>query len=141
MEVDGAVMADVDKIAAAQGRDLGGTGDYNTTNGIGDGTNALRMAALRHRNAMVDRNTTFNDFYISLVSRIGAQGEEAQDRMKNQETLLKNLANLRESISGVNLDEEMANMVAFQHGYNATARVINMMDKMLETILRIGVGV
>lgn len=139
MAVSDAVLYDVDKIAAARGRDLGGTGDYNTTNGIGDGTNALRLAALRHKNAMVDKNVTFNDFYISLVSRIGAQGEEAQDRVKNQETMLKNLGNLRESVSGVNLDEEMANMVAFQHGYNAAARVINVMDKMLETILRLGV--
>lgn len=139
MAVSEAVLYDVDKIAAARGRDLGGTGDYNTTNGIGDGTNALRLAALRHKNAMVDKNVTFNDFYISLVSRIGAQGEEAQDRVKNQETMLKNLGNLRESVSGVNLDEEMANMVAFQHGYNAAARVINVMDKMLETILRLGV--
>ncbi len=132
-------MADVDKIAAAKGRDLGGTGDFNTTNGIGDGTNALRLAALRHKNAMVDKNATFNDFYISLISRIGSQGEEAADRIKNQETLLKNLANLRESVSGINLDEEMANMIAFQHGYNASARVINTMDQMLQTILRLGV--
>jgi len=139
MAVSDAVMADVDKIAAAKGRDLGGTGDFNATDGIGDGTNALRLAALRHKNAMVDKNATFNDFYISLISRIGAQGEEAADRIKNQETLLKNLANLRESVSGINLDEEMANMIAFQHGYNASARVINTMDKMLETILRLGV--
>ena len=109
------------------------------TNGIGDGGNALRIASLRHRNAMVDKNVGFNDFYISLISRIGAQGEEAADRIKNQETLLKNLANLRESVSGINLDEEMANMVAFQHGYNASARLINTMNQMLETILRLGV--
>jgi flagellar hook-associated protein 1 FlgK len=139
MAVSEAVMADVDKIAAAKGRDLGGTGDFNTTNGIGDGTNALRLAALRHKAAMVDKNATFNDFYVSLISRIGAQGEEAADRIKNQETLLKNLANLRESVSGINLDEEMANMIAFQHGYNASARVINTMDRMLETIIRLGV--
>lgn len=137
--VSDAVAYDVDRIAAARGRDLGGTGDVNTSDGVGDGSNALRIANLRHKNAMVDRNVNFNDFYVSLVSRIGAQGEEAADRIKNQETLLKNLANLRESVSGINLDEEMSNMVAFQHGYNASARVINAMDKMLETILRIGV--
>ncbi len=139
LAVNDAVIRNVDKIAAARGKDLGGTGDENRSNGIGDGTNALRIAGLRHKNAMVDVNATFNDFYISLISRAGTQGEEAQDRIRNQETLLKNLANLRESVSGVNLDEEMANMVAFQHGYNAAARVISTMDKMLETILRLGV--
>ena len=49
---------------------------------------------------MVDTNTTFNDFYTAVISRTGTQGEEAKDRVKNQETLLKNLGNLRESISG-----------------------------------------
>ncbi|MDY6935673.1 MAG: flagellar hook-associated protein FlgK [Spirochaetota bacterium] len=132
------IFNDIDKIAASQGQDIGGTGDFNNTNGIGDGTNALRIANLRHKNAMIDANTTFNDFYTSLVSRIGAQGEEAEDRIKNQNTLLKNLTNLRESISGINLDEEMTNMVAFQHGYNATARVISTFDKMLDTIIRMG---
>ena len=89
---------------------------------------------------MVDTNTTFNDFYTAVISRTGTQGEEAKDRVKNQETLLKNLGNLRESVSGINLDEEMSNMVAFQHGYNAAARVITTMDKMLETIInRMGV--
>ncbi|TAL39887.1 MAG: flagellar hook-associated protein FlgK [Spirochaetes bacterium] len=139
LAVNDAVIRNIDKVAASQGKDLGGTGDANKTNGIGDGTNALRIAGLRHKNAMVDVNATFNDFYVSLIARVGTQGEEAQDRIKNQETLLKNLANLRESVSGVSLDEEMANMVAFQHGYNAAARVISTMDKMLETILRLGV--
>ncbi|MBN2039988.1 MAG: flagellar hook-associated protein FlgK [Spirochaetes bacterium] len=138
MAVSDDIMSNTDLIAAAKGRDVGGTGDFNTGNGIGDGSNALRIANLRHKNAMVDNNTTFNDFYTSLISKIGAQGEEAGDRVTNQETLLKNLTNLRESVSGVNLDEEMSNMVIFQHGYNATARVISTFDKMLETIIRMG---
>jgi len=138
ISVSEAIMNDVDNIAAAKGKDLGGTGDYNTTNGIGDGGNALLIANLRHKNAMIDANTTFSDFYTSLISKIGAQGEEAKDRVGNQETLLKNLVNMRESVSGVNLDEEMSNMVTFQHGYNATARVIATFDKMLETIIRMG---
>lgn len=140
MAVSDSIMQDVDRIAAARGKDVGGTGDVNTTNGIGDGSNALRVAHVRHQHAMVDTNNTFNEFYTAVISRTGTQGEEAKDRVKNQETLLKNLANLRESISGVNLDEEMSNMVAFQHGYNAAARVINTMNEMLDTIInRMGV--
>jgi flagellar hook-associated protein 1 len=140
MAVSDAIMQDVDRISAARGKDVGGTGDFNTSNGIGDGSNALRIANIRHKNAMVDTNTTFNDFYTAVISRTGTQGEEAKDRVKNQEALLKNLGNLRESVSGVNLDEEMSNMVAFQHGYNAAARVITVMDHMLDTIInRMGV--
>jgi flagellar hook-associated protein 1 len=140
MAVSDAILQDVDRISAARGKDVGGTGDFNTSNGIGDGSNALRIANIRHKNAMVDTNTTFNDFYTAVISRTGTQGEEAKDRVKNQETLLKNLGNLRESISGVNLDEEMSNMVAYQHGYNAAARVITVIDHMLDTIInRMGV--
>ncbi len=140
LSISEAIERDVDRISAARGMDIGGTGDYNTSNGIGDGGNALLIASLRHRNGMVDVSATFNDFYNAVISRVGAQGEEAQDRVRNQETLLKNLANLRESISGVNLDEEMSNMVAYQHGYNAAARVITAIDRMLDTIInRMGV--
>jgi flagellar hook-associated protein 1 FlgK len=135
MAVSDSIVQDVDKIAAARGKDIGGTGDVNTSNGIGDGSNALRIAAIRHKNAMIDSNTTFNDFYTAVISRVGTQGEEAKDRVRNQETLMKNLTNMRESVSGINLDEEMSNLVAFQHGYNAAIRVITAMDRMLETLI------
>ena len=138
MAVSEAIERDVDRIAAARGRDIGGTGDVNTSNGVGDGTNALRIARTRQQNAMVDTNSTFNEFYNSLIARIGTQGQQAKDRVANQETLVTNLKNLRESVSGINLDEEMSNMVMFQHGYNAAARVVSMFDKMLETVIRMG---
>lgn len=138
MAVSDEVLMDVDVIAAAKGKDVGGTGDYNTTNGIGDGTNALLIAGLRHKTTMVDTKTTFNEFYTALVSRIGSQGEETKNRIENQSLMLKNLENLRQSVSGINLDEEMAAMVAFQHAYNANARMISTIDKMLETIIRLG---
>lgn len=138
MAVADTVMMDVDVIAASRGKDVGGTGDYNVTNGIGDGTNALQIANLRHKTSMVDTKSTFNEFYTALVSRIGSQGEETKNRIENQTVMLKNLENMRESISGINLDEEMAGMVAFQHGYNANARMISTIDKMLETIIRLG---
>ena len=138
MSVSFEIMSDIDKIAASKGIDIGGTGDYNTSNGIGDGTNALAIAGLRHKTGMVDSKTTFSEFYTALISRIGTQGEEAKDRVENHTTLLKNLENIRQSVSGINLDEEMANMVAFQHGYNASARVISTVNSMLETIIKLG---
>ncbi|MBN2435065.1 MAG: flagellar hook-associated protein FlgK [Spirochaetes bacterium] len=138
MAVSKEIIDDVDNIASAQGIDSDGSGDYNLSNGVGDGQNALAIASIRHKNAMVQTSSTFDDFYISLISRIGSEGEESRDRVNNQEILLSNLGNLRESISGINLDEEMANMVAFQHGYNASARMISTFDKMLETIIGLG---
>jgi len=134
------IMNDVDFIAAAKGKDVGGTGDSNKSNGIGDGSNALAIAGLRHKQTMVDNKATFNEFYTALISRIGTQGEESKNRIESQTTVLKNIQNMRESVSGINLDEEMSNMVAYQHGYNASARVITTMDEMLDTIInRMGV--
>lgn len=50
------------------------------------------------------------------------------------------LENMRQSVMGVNLDEEMANMVQFQHAYNASAKMINTMNEILDTIInRLGV--
>ena len=49
--------------------------------------------------------------------------------------MMNNLENLRKSVSSVNLDEEFANLIKFQHGYNATARFVSEMDKMLETLI------
>ncbi|MBN1499829.1 MAG: flagellar hook-associated protein FlgK [Spirochaetes bacterium] len=138
MDVSESVKFDIDKIAAARGKDVGGTGDVNTGNGIGDGTNALRIAALWEKRAMIDENATFKDYYNALISKIGSQGQESKERVENQDTLLVNLNNLRKSLSGVDLDEEMANMVSFQHGYNASAKMLSTFDKMLETILQLG---
>ncbi len=138
MAVSEAVQLDIDKIAAAQGKDIGGTGDFNKTNGIGDGNNALRIAHLRHKAAMIDNNSTFNDYYIAVVANVGTQGEEAKDRVRNQTTLKDNLEGLRKSVSGVSLDEEFSNLVAYQHGYTAAAKVITTFDKMLEIVIRMG---
>ncbi len=140
MAISRDIENDVDLIAAARGRDLGGTGDFNKSSGVGDGSNALVIAGLRHKEAMVDSKGTFSEFYTALIAKIGSQGEEARNRIESQAVVLKNLTNMRESVSGINLDEEMSNMVAFQHGYNAAARVITTMDEMLETIInRMGV--
>ena len=54
---------------------------------------------------------------------------------KSSELLVQNLDNIRKSISGVNLDEEFANMIKYQHGYNATAKIVSEMDKMIETLI------
>jgi len=59
----------------------------------------------------------------------------AEKGFKASETIVQNLENLRKSISGVNIDEEFANLLKFQHAYNATAKVMTEMDKMIETII------
>ncbi len=140
IKLDEGIKNDVKRIAAATGTDYTGNNDPNQITGAGDGTNALLIGQLRYKKAMIGEHATFDDYYTALISEVGTLGEQAKLEFETTEKLANNLENLRKSINGVNLDEEMANMVTFQHGYNASARFINVMDKALETIIRLGIG-
>ncbi|TGM46269.1 flagellar hook-associated protein FlgK [Leptospira vanthielii] len=128
-------------IAAARGKDVNGSGDYNSPNGQKDGSNALLIAAaLREKPVMFDYSKTTDDFYNSLISRLGTEAREAKQEYTTQNELMVELENMRQSVMGVNLDEEMANMVQFQQSYNASARMISTLNEMLDTIInRLGV--
>ncbi len=130
------VGGDPASIAAGRGKDVGGTGDYNTAGGSADGTNALLMAsALKQGSWMFGRTKNPDEFYNALIAKLGSESRTAEDAVMRQKDNLKELTNLRQSVMGVSLDEEMSNMVQFQHAYNASARVLNTMNEMLETII------
>ncbi len=134
------IKNDSSKIAAAFGTDTDGSGDFDKMSGVGDGNAALKIAGLRYKKVMIGEQSTFDDYYSALVAEVGTLSEQAKLEYETTEQLSENLVNLRKSISGVNLDEEIANMVMYQHGYNASARVVSVMDKMLDTIInRMGV--
>lgn len=84
--------------------------------------------------------TSFGDFYGANIAQMGIDVQQA-DRMKaGEDVLVTHLSNQRESLSGVSLDEEMTNLVRFQKSYSAAARIVTMMDDMLDTIVnRMGV--
>lgn len=84
---------------------------------------------------------TFDDFFRSSVAKLGVSAMEAERMLENQNLLTAQLINKREAISGVSLDEEMVNMIKFQHAYTAAARVITAMDEMLDLIVnRLGLA-
>lgn len=89
-------------------------------------------------NPLVEGGTT-DDFWRSRCADIGVQSQEAQRMVKNQDQLIGELENKRQSLSGVSLDEEMTNMIKFQHAYNAASRFITTMDEQLNTIIN-GMG-
>jgi flagellar hook-associated protein 1 FlgK len=123
-------------IAAGRGKDVGGVGDFNSSSGQKDGRNALLIAsALREKPVMFDYSKTTDDFYNSLISKLGTETSEARQELTTQSDLMVELENLRQSVMGVSLDEEMANMVQFQHSYNAAARMIQTMSEMLDTVI------
>ncbi len=112
----------------------------SATGQVGDNAIALEIQGLRDRLLAGGGTATLNDYYNSVVGKLGMEAREAQELAGNYELLVHQILNARESVQGVSLDEEMANMVRLQHAYDAAARVITTMDEALDTvILRMGV--
>ncbi|MCD6162441.1 MAG: flagellar hook-associated protein FlgK [candidate division Zixibacteria bacterium] len=101
----------------------------------GDNSNALRIAGLRHELVMNNGTATINDFYNSIVGIIGIKTNEALNMAENQTALVFHIENSKQSLEGVSLDEEMTNMIKYEHAYEAAARVITAMDDALNTII------
>lgn len=101
----------------------------------GDGRAALSIANIRNTTVGIGRTETLDDYFADSVARIGLKGEQAEVALRTSERIRKDLTDLRQSISGVNLDEELAQMIKFQHGYQAAARFITTVDRMLDTII------
>jgi flagellar hook-associated protein 1 FlgK len=128
IEVSKAVSTDLTSIAA-------GFGINGRPAEAGDGSAALAIARLRTAPIMVGAVSTFDDYFADAVARIALKGERAGLMAETQSRIAKNLSDTRASISGVNLDEELANMIKFQHGYAASAKFIATVDSMLDTII------
>jgi len=101
----------------------------------GDGDNALRIAQLKHELVMGDQEASFNDFIRTVAGKLGVDTQEASRVTENQTLLVQQIDNLRQGVSSVSLDEEMTNMVKFQHAYNAAARLITTIDEMVDVIV------
>ncbi len=135
LTLDDGVKNEVESIAASTGVDTDGDGVPDVMNGAGNGDNALKIAGVRFEKIMVGKSLTLNDFYQRMITEIGLKGEIAKRESENRGIIVDNLVNMRKSISGVNMDEELVNMVKFQHGYAAAARFVSEMNKMLDIII------
>jgi flagellar hook-associated protein 1 FlgK len=99
----------------------------------GDASNAAAIADLR--TALTMGGSTFDDAANELVRQVGHDVQEATTYQSHQADMLTYLDNYRESVSGVNLDEEMVNLVKYQAAYNAAAKMITMGDEMLNSLM------
>jgi flagellar hook-associated protein 1 FlgK len=82
---------------------------------------------------------TISDFFRSLVGQLGIQSQEAQRQTNNSQIIVDQVGARRQSVSGVSLDEEMTNMITFQHAYNAAARFMTVIDETLDKVIN-GMG-
>ena len=133
IKVNPALMNDPGSVAA-------GFGENGRPAEAGDGRAALAIAALRNTPVMVGKLSSFDEYFAEIVADIGLKGEIAQRSLETEDLIMKELEDMRASISGVNIDEELSLMIKFQHGYSAASRFITEVDKMLDTIInRMGV--
>lgn len=113
---------------------------YNT-NGFGDNTNALAMAQLQDATLVQTSSEPTNDprsmhdAYASMVGRIGEDAATADTSLKAAEAMKVQSENWFDSVSGVSLDEEAANLIRFQQSYAASARILSTAQDLFNTIL------
>lgn len=107
---------------------------YNN-GGVGDNRNALLLGELSSTKTIDSGAATYQSAYGQLVSGVGTRTRDAQVGQEASESILRQSEAQRESISGVNLDEEAADLIRFQQAYQASARVIQVSSELFDTIL------
>ncbi|MCD4813455.1 flagellar hook-associated protein FlgK [bacterium] len=101
----------------------------------GDGSNALLIAQAQYSLTMAGGTQSLGEFYQQFVAQVGLDSQDTQMRQLTQASLVGSLINQQESNAGVNLDEEMTNMIRYQDAYQAATRVITAMDEMLDVLI------
>ncbi|WP_322853375.1 FlgK family flagellar hook-associated protein [Marinobacter sp. X15-166B] len=107
---------------------------YNT-GGVSDNRNAELMAGLATANTMNGGTQSFTEGYAGLVETVGVKTRQSQLDKDAGQALLEQSFNQRESVSGVNLDEEAGRLIQYQAAYNASAKVMNVAQNLFDTLL------
>ncbi|QII11407.1 flagellar hook-associated protein flgK [Candidatus Kuenenia stuttgartiensis] len=100
----------------------------------GDNTNALRLSALQNDNSIVG-NTTLSDYLHQIAAALGEEANSAYKSEEKYTALEGSLQNRREEVSGVNIDEELVTLIRFQQAYQASAKYISTVDRLINTLL------
>ena len=133
IEINPRIKNDIQSVAAAFPNSQG----YASSS---DGRAAVEMAAIRNTKIMIGSERTFDDYFADTVTNVGLKGEQAENQFTSYTKIMNDLRDLRDSISGVNIDEELADIIKFQHGYNVAAKFVSVQDELLNTLInRLGV--
>lgn len=106
-------------------------------NSPGDNRVALGISKLQHERVMDGGTTTLEESYLQTIGNVGLESGKAQLDREQSEGILAQTKNLKERLSGVSIDEEAANMVRYQHAYDASAKVMQTANEMFDTVLSI----
>jgi len=100
----------------------------------GDNSNALALAALQNDTTTMS-GSTFSGSYNTLVSKVGLDVQSSENTVSRDEAFSSQLSTLRDSNSGVSLDEELTNLVTYQRSYQASSKIITTATAMMDTVL------
>jgi flagellar hook-associated protein 1 len=128
MEVSSSVVNNPEAIAAAQ----------DITLLPGDNTNALALADLTEQDLAAGGTQTFNEAYSTIVGEVGLAANRAAAEVETRASSIDRIEEIRDSESAVSLDEEMTSLIQYQRAYQASARVLNVITEVLDTILALG---
>lgn len=123
--INATVKADPSLVAAAS----------NPFLGSGDGSNALAMAQEATATHAGLNGNTFVGFFNNINSKLGVDANAHISRAENTSDILGSLDQTRQQVSGVNMEEEMVNLIQFQRSFEAASRVINVVDELMQTVI------
>lgn len=135
MQINPAILADVSKIVAAAGLDLDIVVGVEKPFGPGDGEIARKISNLRWADIPIEGQRNVNDFYLSMVSSVASQKSTSSMEAQKNNLVTQHLRDVRQSISGVNVDEEMSQMLAYQHAFRAAAQFISIVDELISVVI------
>lgn len=101
----------------------------------GDGGLALSIASARDQTMVGLGNRTFSRYYQAMVDKVSGDAAYAKAATETESAILTQIANQQQAVSGVNLDEEMTNMMQFQRSYQALARALTVFDQVTEDLI------
>ncbi|MNX82918.1 Flagellar hook-associated protein 1 [compost metagenome] len=106
-----------------------------TAPGPADNEIAQKIASIRSEAGFGHPTQTLNDYYRTFLSNLGVVGQSANRTAVNQTNLIAHLHDQREAVSGISFDQEMSDLVRYQHAYNASAKVLTMFDEVLDRLI------
>lgn len=108
------------------------------TNGVADNRNGVLLGALQTQGTMEGGTVTYQSAYSAIVASVGNKSRQVEITGQAQQSLLEQAQTARDQVSGVNLDEEAANLIRYQQAYQAAARMIDIASRLFDEVLALG---
>ena len=108
----------------------------NSGGNVGDNRNMLSLINLRDANTLKDGTQSVYDIYNNAVSQVAVDTRSARANADTELSLLQSVTDRRDGITGVNLEEEAANLIRYQQAYQAAAQIITTANDVFDTLLR-----